>query len=67
MLVTSGLDRSYIDSYVDSINKVTAKQVRKVAQKYLVDTNLTVAVLEPQPFGKQPRPRAKLPGGAHVH
>ena len=67
MLETSGLDRSYIDSYVDSINKVTATQVRKVAQKYLIDTNLTVAILEPQPFGKQQHPRAKLPGGAHVH
>jgi zinc protease len=67
MLETSGLSRRYVDTYVDSINAVTAKQVRKVAKKYLVDSNLTVAILEPQPFGKKPRARERMSGGGHGH
>ena len=67
ILETSGLNRRLMDAYVDRINAVTAKQIRKVAQKYLVQKNLTVAVLEPQPFGKRKRARRGVAGGGHGH
>jgi len=67
MLETSGLSRHYVDEYVDRIDAVTAKQVRTVAKKYLVDSNLTVAVLEPQAFGKQKRAPRAMPGGGRGH
>ena len=38
------------DSYLDNIAKVTPAQVQAVAQKYLIDDHLTIAVLEPQPL-----------------
>lgn len=50
-----GLDWRMLDDYVNKLNAVTADQVQKVAQKYLVDTNLTVAVLDPLPIGKGKR------------
>lgn len=65
ILETSGLNRRLMDDYVDRINAVTARQVRKVAQKYLVKNNLTVAVLEPQPIGNRKRARRNIVGGHH--
>jgi zinc protease len=50
MLETVGLDWRLADTYVDRLKEVTAAQVQAVAQKYLVDDNLTVAVLDPQPM-----------------
>jgi len=47
LLETVGLDWRLLDEYVDRIGAVSAEQVREVARKYLVDTNLTVGVLEP--------------------
>ena len=67
MLESSGLSREYVDEYVDRINAITAKQVREVAEKYLVNSNLTVAVLEPQGFGKARRTPRAIPGGIHGH
>ena len=52
MLETVGLDWRLFDKYLDNIKAVTAEQVQEVARKYLIDKNLTVAVLEPQPLGK---------------
>ena len=48
MLETVGLDWHLIDNYVDRIREITAQQVQAVARKYLIDDNLTVAILEPQ-------------------
>lgn len=65
-LAAVGLDWRMLDDYVKNLNAVTAEQVQAVARKYLVDTNLTVAVLDPQPMGKG-TPRRPMPGGgAHV-
>ena len=50
MLETMGLDWRLAEDYVDRLREVTAEQVMKVAQRYLIDDNLTVAVLEPQPM-----------------
>ena len=58
MLQTIGLPFDSSDRQVTKLQEVTADQVREVARKYLVDDNLTVAVLDPQPLpgGKRPRP-----------
>lgn len=65
MLEASGLNRNLIESYVERINAVTAKQVKKVAQKYLVQSNMTVAELKPLPFGKKRRLSIGVTGGRH--
>ncbi|KRT55186.1 putative Zn-dependent peptidase [endosymbiont of Ridgeia piscesae] len=64
-LETVGLDWRLGDEYVARLKEVTAEQVQQVAQKYLIDDNLSVAVLDPLPLdGKQRRPRAAA-GGRH--
>lgn len=45
-----GLSWKRVDEYVQKVQAVTAEQVQAVARKYLVDDNLTVAVLDPQPI-----------------
>ena len=50
VLVTIGLPWQIKDEYVDKILAVTAEQVQQVANKYLTDERLTVAVLEPLPI-----------------
>ncbi|MBI5782636.1 MAG: insulinase family protein [Gammaproteobacteria bacterium] len=63
-LAAVGLDWRMLDDYVKNLNAVTAEQVQAVARKYLVDTNLTVAVLDPQPMGKdKPRRAPRMRGG----
>ncbi len=61
MLETVGIPHQTADLQVLRLQEVTAEQVREVARKYLVDDNLTVAVLDPQPLpgGKRPRPKAE--------
>ena len=48
------------------LKAVTAEQVQTVARKYLVDTHLTVAVLDPQPIGKGQRRMPRPQGGGDV-
>ena len=64
MLQTIGLPYDSSDLQVKKLQEVTADQVRDVARKYLVDDNLTVAVLDPQPLpgGKRPRPNPEGSG-----
>jgi len=50
MLDTIGLSWQVKDEYVQNIMAVTAEQVQQVAKKYLVDEQLTVAVLDPLPI-----------------
>ncbi|MEM7020678.1 MAG: pitrilysin family protein, partial [Pseudomonadota bacterium] len=50
MLETVGLDWRLSEEYVDQVSAVTPAQIQAVAQKYLVDEGLTVAVLEPLPL-----------------
>jgi len=49
-LETVGLDWSLMDKFVDNIRAVTPEQIQQVANKYLIDDHLTVAVLDPQPI-----------------
>jgi zinc protease len=65
-LAAVGLDWHMIDDYPDKLKAVTAEQVQAVARKYLVDTNLTVAVLDPQPMGKGQRRMPRPQGGGDV-
>jgi zinc protease len=65
-LAVSGLDLDLIDERVRRISEVTPEQVSAVARKYLVDSNLTVATLDPLPIpanGKAPAAQ----GGANAH
>jgi zinc protease len=55
---TVGLDWRDTERFVERIRAVTAEQVQKVAQKYLLDSNLTVAVLDPLPMTQARRPAA---------
>ncbi len=66
MLETTGAGWRLMDDYVEGIRRVSARQVQEVAQHYLIETNLTVAVLDPQPANKR-IPRATPGGNGHVH
>jgi len=48
MLETIGLDWRLAGQELDKLKAVTAAQVQAMARKYLVDDNLTVAVLKPK-------------------
>lgn len=65
-LETIGLDWRLADEYVDHLKAVTADQVKQVAEKYLVNDNLTVAVLEPLPMDGGDA-RQSVAGGRHAH
>jgi len=50
VLETIGLDWRLVEAEIDALKAVTPEQVRTVAQRYLVDNNLTVATLTPLPM-----------------
>ena len=56
-LESVGLSYRDLDTIIKKLQAVTAKQVREVAIKYLIDDSLTVAVLDPQPL----KQRAAIP------
>jgi zinc protease len=58
-------DYKMIDQYIPSIDKVTADDVQRVAQKYLVKDNRTVAILEPT--GLLPKQAGGGPSSGAVH
>ena len=47
ILETVGLDWQLFENYLDNIKAITAEQVQSVARKYLINKNLTVAILNP--------------------
>jgi zinc protease len=63
-LETAGYSYKTIDLMIDKIQQVTAAQVQEVARKYMVDDELTVAVLDPQPLDGKKKP-APSTGGRH--
>jgi zinc protease len=65
-LETVGLDWRLADEYVDHLKAVTAEQVKQVAEKYLLEDNLTVAVLEPLPMEGDIAEQS-IVGGQHAH
>ncbi len=60
ILETAGYPHRSMDVMLKRLQQVTAAQVQAVAQKYLVDDGLTVAVLDPQPV----EGRRRGPGAA---
>jgi len=64
MLESTGLSWRDLDEFPKRLQAVTAEQVKAVANKYLVDDQLTVAVLDPQPIDEN-KPQA--PEVPHVH
>jgi zinc protease len=69
ILETVGLGWQRKGEYLQKIQQVTAEQVQQVAQKYLQDDQLTVAMLQPQPIepSTTPRVRSATAGGRHGH
>lgn len=63
-LESIGLGYKAIPVMLDKLQQVTAEQVLQVAKEFLVDDNLTVAVLDPQPLSG--KPVHKSGGNAHV-
>jgi zinc protease len=58
-LETIGLPWRLKDDYVENILTITAEQVQQVANKYLTDDRLTVAVLDPLPLNEEQAPSAE--------
>ena len=54
-----------LDVMLEKLKTVTVDQVKQVAEKYIQDDHLTVAVLDPQPVD-QVKPRQALPGVRHT-
>jgi zinc protease len=67
LLETVGLDWRLAAEEIARLKAVTPEQVRAVAERYLVDDNLTVAVLDPLPIDSAPSPRSSLAGVRHVN
>ncbi len=59
MLETIGLDWRLNNEYVDRLKAVTPEQVQAVANKYLVETQRTVAELVPLPMTMKPAVKAE--------
>jgi len=62
---TVGLDWRLLDEYVERIQEITPEQVQQVARKYLIEDNLTIAVLEPLALENKPVRRPAVSGGRH--
>ena len=58
-----GFSWKILDEYPKKLRAVTPEQVQAVAKKYLLQDNLTIATLDPQPID----PNAKPQGKPHVH
>jgi zinc protease len=52
-LETVGLDWRLGDQYVEHLKQVTPAQIQQVANKYLLDDSLSVAVLDPLPIERK--------------
>jgi zinc protease len=63
---TAGLPLNTLETRLEKLKAVSARQVQEVAQKYLVDDRLTVAVLDPQPLDGV-KPVKPAMGGRHAN
>jgi len=61
-LESVGLSYRDLDTIIKKLQTVTAKQIREVAIKYLIDDSLTVAILDPQPLEQ----RAAIPASTKL-
>ncbi len=60
-----GLDWRQADRFVQHIQAVTPEQVQAVARRYLINSNLTVAVLDPLPIDPRKAKRRPAVEGRH--
>lgn len=60
-----GLGHQALPLMLEKLQAVTAEQVRQVADEYLQDDNLTVAVLDPQPLSGKAKHSPQ--GASHAH
>lgn len=65
--VMTGFKPTDIDRVIEKLKAVTPKQIQEVAQKYLTEDNLTIAILDPQPIDPQAKatPYAETTGRSH--
>lgn len=66
-LESIGLSWRTAEDFVKNIEMVTPEQVQAVAKKYLNETHLTLAVLEPLPISKDIKAPSNQTGGHHVN
>lgn len=64
-LESSGLSWKVLADYPQRLQAVTAEQVQAVANKYLHDDRLTVAILDPQPVDENAPKSRENPHGRH--
>ena len=62
-LETMDYDWRLLDAYSEKLKAVTSAQIQAVAKKYLVEGNMIVTTLDPQPID----PNAKPAGKPHTH
>ena len=60
-----GLGHQAIPVMLEKLQAVTAEQVEQVAKEFLLDDNLTVATLDPQPLSGKPKHKSEG-GSSHV-
>ncbi|MCF6250884.1 MAG: insulinase family protein [Methylococcaceae bacterium] len=65
MFETVGIGWDKVDEYVEKVNQITAEQVRNVARKYLLEDQLSIAYLDPQPMSEQ-KHKSSVAGGRHA-
>ena len=63
-LASIGLDWRINDEFVEKITAVSAKDIQRVAKKYLIADKLTVAELDPQPLDRK---KLRRPSGNLRH
>lgn len=64
-LESLGLGHRVVPLMLEKLQAVTAEQVRQVAEEFLRDDSLTVAVLDPQPLSGKPKRQPQ--GMNHAH
>jgi zinc protease len=60
-----GISWRHLDKVIENIQKVQSKDIQAVIEKYLVDDQLTIAVLDPQPLSNQKKSQATVSGMRH--
>ena len=60
-----GLGHQALPLMLEKLQAVNAEQVRQVAEEFLQDDNLTVAVLDPQSLSGKAKPSPQ--GASHAH
>jgi zinc protease len=60
-----GVSWRSLDKIIDNIQKVSSRDIQEVIKKYLIDDQLTIAVLDPQPLSEQSVNKSGISGMRH--